>query len=278
MRFKISIIIIASILALTAFASLVMASDPLEKDEAFLNRDPDRDTVPNWEEFWVGTDPYNSDSDNDGLPDWFELEYSQWRNPDHNALMDPTDSSDAHLDFDFDPKSNGTQGERDAEFKAVLNLKDGRDMVWPSDPSFKFITILPHEDSKHYDNYEEYFRPYTQVEDGKPDVIRYMHTNPTDEDTDGDLFLDPDDFEPLGWRNDGLSPGGNDGPENPGHTEVKKPNTVDNKPIKEPLIEPIVPTNNEIFEIEIEQSTSEPKQKSNNDKGKYPQDIDNDGI
>ena len=55
-----------------------MAGDPLNKDTQFLNSDPDGDSITTWEEFTVGTDPFNTDSDNDGLPDWWELEYSKW--------------------------------------------------------------------------------------------------------------------------------------------------------------------------------------------------------
>jgi hypothetical protein len=277
MRFNIAILI-ALILALAALTSTAMAGDPLKKDKLFLNSDPDGDGIETWEEFTVGTDPFNTDSDNDGLPDWWELEYSHWKNPDPNALLDPTDSSDAHGDLDYDAVSNGTgfnQGEREAEFKAIQQLKGGQPVSWPSDPDMLFTQPAPGEDGPHYDNYEEYYRPYTDLVN--ENVIRYMHTNPTKPDTDGDLILDPDDYEPLGWANDGVSPGGNDVPEIAG-TSKNTPTQKDTDNVPEQHIEAIVPSN---FDIDIEQtpiSNSNPKTSSTNNKNEYLPDIDNDGI
>ncbi len=94
------------ILFFALFSSVAFAGDPLINDKRFLYSDPDKDYVETWEELTVGTDPNNLDSDNDGLPDYWELEYSKWRNPKTNALMDPTDASDAHLDFDYDLSSD----------------------------------------------------------------------------------------------------------------------------------------------------------------------------
>jgi hypothetical protein len=269
-------ILIALIIALTAFSSIVMAGDPLKKDQEFLNSDPDGDSITTWEEFIVGTDPFNTDSDNDGLPDWWELEYSKWRNTDPNALMDPTDSSDAHHDFDYDPVSNGTGfnvGERDASFEAVKKAMD----YWPANPDVTTTQPVFLEEGPHYDNYEEFYRPYTYIDpETSTQSVRYMHTNPTKPDTDGDGILDPDDYEPLGWANDGVSPGGFDV-----ENENKKTGTNDN--IYHPdenlelAKEPYYGTSEHYdFEIKIETTTSEPPQ--NNNKNEELPDIDNDGI
>jgi hypothetical protein len=279
MKFNIAILI-ALLVGLAACTSVALATDPLKYDKTFLDRDPDGDKVPTWEEFLVGTDPYNSDSDNDGLPDYWELEYSQWRNPDPNALLDPTDSSDAHADYDYDPSSNGTgfnQGEREAEFKAVQSLKHGQAVTWPSDSEVTFTMPMFEEAGPHYDNYEEYYRPYTYTDpDTSQDSIRYMHTNPTKPDTDGDLILDPDDYEPLGWKNDGLSPGGSDVVEHSDGTKLKE-NTIVEDNTEIPYIAPVVPTNYEIFEIDLEQINNNKKSQPTN-KDEHLIDIDNDGI
>jgi hypothetical protein len=199
---------------LTVFASSAIAGNPLENDTEFLMSDPDGDSIKNWEEFLIGTDPFNTDSDNDGLPDWWELEYSQWVNDRANAQMDPTDASDAHLDFDFEPYSDASGynvGERDAEFKAIRTLKGGKLITWPSNPEISFIDQVFDEEETHYDNYEEYYRPYTYVDPlTSITSILYMHTSPIYADTDGDGVLDPDDYEPISWPFGGISPGDKD--------------------------------------------------------------------
>ena len=243
------------------FTNIALAGNPLEKDDGFLNGDPDHDGVINRDEFLVGTDPYNSDSDNDGLPDWWELEYSPWRNPNPNANMDPTDSSDAHQDFDYFQRSNGTgydRGEIEAKFNAIEKLKGGGLVVWPSNPTIGFKTLVFDEVSPHYDNYEEYYRPYTDLENGN--LIRYMHTNPTNPDTDGDGFLDPDDSEPIGKRNDGTTPGGfdvqtiiePDDPDKETHDDMDIVLTTELD-----YVAPIIPTN---FDSIFIQTTSDPGQ------------------
>lgn len=262
-----------------AFTSVAMAGDPLDSqgDLAFLMSDPDGDQIITIDEFTYGTDPFNTDSDNDGLPDWWELEYSPWLNPDPNALMDATDPKDAHDDFDYDPSSNGSGynvGEQDATFKAVQKLKGGQLVAWPSNPDVLFTQPVFNEQGPHYDNYEEYYRPYTDVDAGN--VIRYMNTNPTKPDSDGDGILDPDDFEPLGWKNDGTSPGGND------LFNINTNNNLDNLDIEtednSAIIEPYEPPEpNEDFEIFVEQSNVE-SQSSSEDSKSHLKDIDNDGI
>ncbi len=271
MRLKITILI-AILLSLMMFASAALAGDPLKEDKDFLGSDPDGDGVLTWEEFVLGTDPFNSDSDNDGLPDGWEKEY--W------PTMNPADSSDAHLDFDYDPTSNGTgydRGERDATFEAVQKLVGGQPMSWPSNPDILFTQPIPGEDGPHYDNYEEYYRMYTDLEN--QNIIRYMHTNPLKPDTDGDLILDPDDFEPLGWKNDGTSPGGCDIKEpalkvNPDITNNKDINTdVGMEPKYEST--PTV-----LYDLNVESGNTEAQTSVEDNKGKsksFP-DMDNDGI
>lgn len=200
------VILIAFVLIISALSSVAMASNPLVKEKHFLMSDPDGDTVLNWEEFQVGTDPFNPDSDNDGLPDWWELEHSSWRNKKtKNAIMDPTDSSDAHLDFDYEPihDAQGYEiGERDSEFRAIKHFVDGTPMVWPSNKDQTYTAIVFDEESMHYDNYEEYYRPVYDKD--KKSITGYIHTNPLYPDSDGDKILDPDDYAPLNI-NDSIS-------------------------------------------------------------------------
>jgi len=277
------IICMVLLIGLSAISSFVMAGDPLEKDKDFLGSDPDGDQLMTWEEFIIGTDPYNADSDNDGLPDWWEYEYSPWKNAEPNALMDPTDPSDAHLDFDYYPKHDAkgyNVGEMDAEFNATVHLKGGIPVTWPANRDIRFNELVFDEDGPHYDNYEEYYRPYTDLEDNS--LIRYMHTNPTYSDTDGDGILDPDDSEPLGPPNDGLSPGGLDRPNNnmDNPIEDKVYNDLEIKSIDGENCEST--TNVLIIKFEIENdikqsySTSQPPVKPENDV--VLTDIDNDGI
>ncbi len=211
-KIKLSVgILTGLVLVLTLISSLVLAGDPTEKDNDFLMGDPDGDMIKNWEEFLIGTDPFNADSDNDGLPDWWELEYSQWVNPRINAQMDPTDASDSHKDFDYDPvydASGYNVGERDAKFDAVRTLRGGKNVTWPANSQITFVQPVFDEEGPHYDNYEEYYRPYTDPVDKK--TIKYMHTSPIYSDTDGDHILDPDDYIPLGI-NDSVDPGAVDG-------------------------------------------------------------------
>jgi hypothetical protein len=271
MRLKITILMVV-ILGLSALASYAMAGDPLEKDDdyAFLQDDQDLDGLKTITEFKYGTNPFNSDSDNDGLPDGWEFEYM--------PELNPADSSDAHLDADFDPSSNGTGfniGERDATFKAVQKLLGGQLVSWPSNPDVLFITLVFDEDAMHYDNYEEYYRPYTDVDGGN--VIRFMHTNPVRPDTDGDAILDPDDYEPLGWANDGTSPGADDSSANKVELIFEEKVTVDR--IDPDFTDPYHSSSiSNPFDIGTEFSTSESPISTGKDIDKGLLDTDNDGI
>jgi hypothetical protein len=268
-------ILIGIVLVVMAFSSSAMAGDPLEEDEEFLNSDPDEDFLRNWEEFLVGTDPFNPDSDNDGLPDYWELEYSQWRNQNKNAQLDPTNSADAHLDFDYLGRPEGIgfmRGESEAEFNAIRTLYGGKKVTWPADPTVDFITPVFDEEGPHYDNYEEYYRPYTDLVDHN--VIRYMHTSPIYSDTDGDGILDPDDSEPLG-TNDGTHPGGIDIIETSGTSDVFETESdlqINGIEIKD--IKPIVPDN---VNIDIAQADIVTESFKNKVEKNLP-DIENDGI
>jgi hypothetical protein len=274
------------VLVLTVLASSVMAGNPLENDTEFLMSDPDGDAIKNWEEFLIGTDPFNADSDNDGLPDWWELEYSQWVNDKTNARLDPTDASDAHLDFDFEPYSDASGyniGERDAKFNAVQTLRSGREITWPSNPNIRFIDPVFDEEQPHYDNYEEYYRPYTDLID--LETIRYMHTSPIYADTDGDGLLDPDDYQPLSWPFGGISPGGADG--NIQNDEIQEnlddelKGLLKNKEIE--LLEQPPISNNHYdnyetnFDLNIEIPTTQYLKVKNSKHLNLP-DVDNDGI
>jgi hypothetical protein len=271
MRLNIAILI-ALLIALTAFTTAAFAGDPLKEDKEFLLSDPDGDGITTWEEFKIGTDPFNTDSDNDGLPDWWELEYSPWMNADPNALMDPTSSKDAHYDYDYDAVSNGTGynvGERESQFQAVKKPMD----YWPANPDVTVTQAMFDEEGPHYDNYEEYYRSYTYVDpEDSTQSVRYMHTNPTKPDTDGDGILDPDDYEPLGWANDGISPGGFDINDNTGTDDEL------NHPYEDvELADQTYHGSIEKYEFEIDIATpNNPNQE--NKKDKDLEDIDNDGI
>ena len=280
MRINIAIMI-SLILITTAFTSMALATDPLvddSEDEKFLMSDPDGDQIITLDEFQFGTDPFNSDSDNDGLPDFYEVQYSPLSgNTDSNALMDPTDPSDSHLDFDYLPRSNGSSfsaGEQDATFDAVKKLKGGQLVAWPSDPDVLFIQPFGDEAGPHYDNYEEFYRPYTDVENGN--VIRYMQTNPTYPDTDGDGILDPDDYEPLGWANDGTSPGANDEP------GVVVKDKIDNVLVEDGKngmnIESYDGFSENDFDITMEQPQTTDSRPTEDNRYLPKKDVDNDGI
>ena len=249
---------------MAALTSAALAGDPLKEDKRYLTEDFDGDGIITLDEFLLGTDPFNYDSDNDGLPDGWEFEYYPY--------MNPADSSDAHEDLDYDPSSNASgydSGERDADFSEVQKSYD----VWASDPDVSFTQAVGNEEGPHYDNYEEYYRPYKTAEG----VKLYMHTNPTSSNTDGDEYLDPDDKEPLGWKNDGTTPGGND-------YQVKTENSKSDEALlandhQISAIEPAniisEPTN---FDIDLDQPQLQPQQPIMDEKDYYLPDADNDGI
>ena len=280
-------ILIGMVLVFTFFCGCSIAGDPLDNDRDFLLGDPDGDMIKNWEEFLVGTDPFNSDSDNDGLPDFWELEYSQWRNPRENALLDPTDASDAHLDFDYEPYSEASGynvGEKDAEFNAVRTLRGGKVITWPSNDEIRFTDLVFDEDSMHYDNYEEFYRPYTDPLDLI--TIKYMHTSPVYADTDGDGILDPDDQMPLSI-NDSADPGIVDS--TPDSSQVSEKGDgleciVKNIDLESLNNEPMDDIYDQSLSFEFDIQTEITNQESNNKnkikdtKNSLLPDIDNDGI
>jgi hypothetical protein len=186
------VVLLAALTILVFYAGTVSGGNPLDNSDG--NEDPDNDGLLNWEEQLLGTDPYNIDSDNDGLPDGWE-----YRNE-----LDPADSTDAHLDADGEDNGQIT-GEKRAAFSQVKKVID----IWPSDGITKVTKLVLNENEVHYDNYEEYYRAYYDL--NPPHGILFMHTNPNSPDTDGDGILDPDDAEPLNYQNDGSSPGGEGG-------------------------------------------------------------------
>ena len=182
-----TVVIMVCVLGLSILTGSVLAGNPLSKDEAFLFGDPDGDDIITWQEFLLGTDPYNPDSDNDGLPDYWEY---------YIADMDPADSSDAHLDFDYYPSREWEQGEVESTFSEISKDID----VWPSNTETTFVKVIDDEAGIHYDNYEEYYRSYRDPNDGFK--VKLMSTLPYDPDTDDDGLLDPDDPWPVNYPND----------------------------------------------------------------------------
>jgi hypothetical protein len=162
--------------------NFALASDPLNPDDA--NIDSDNDGLKNWEEYLNGTDPNNADSDNDGVPDGWEV-FSD---------MDAANPADAHEDLDFQATEPDEKGEIEAQFSAVRHSFD----VWPSDGVTQVAADL------HYDNYEEYYRAFDTI-GGVTVPVFYAYTDPQAPDTDGDRILDPDDYEPHNYANDGTS-------------------------------------------------------------------------
>jgi hypothetical protein len=193
------VVILAALTIVVFFAGIVSGGNPLDENDG--NEDPDNDSLLNWEEQVLGTDPYNTDSDNDGLPDGWE----------HRNNLNPAVANDAHLDADGEDDGQVT-GEKRASFSEVKKIID----VWPSDGFTKVASLVLNENEIHYDNYEEYYRAYYDLE--PPHGILFMHTDPNLPDTDNDGLLDPDDPEPLDYDNDGTSPGGEGGDQpNDGH-------------------------------------------------------------
>lgn len=128
-------------------------------DDSDAFADPDNDGLTNVEEFDAGTDPGNPDTDNDGLPDGWEWDYG----------LDPTDASDAGNDDDY---SNDAIPHGHEEY-AISRIVGG----------------------PHYTNWDEYYR-FAGLDENGNNV--YIHTNPMNDDTDGDGILDPDDPTPCG--------------------------------------------------------------------------------
>ena len=252
-------ILVALILTLTAFTSFALAGDPLENDQHFLWTDPDGDELLTGYELLIGSDPYNSDSDNDGLDDFWE---------DQN-FMDPADSSDAHLDYDYFPSSNFSEGENAANFDAIQKLGDGTPMTWPSNPEILFTSPVLEEDGPHYDNYEEYYRPYTTAEG----TIKIMKTDPNDPDCDDDGLLDPDDYEPFNFKNDGTGEGGVESSEIVIIEDSKSEPTVPQDLLLKDFKEEQLISN---YDIDIGEINS--NSEANVENKKYPIDADNDGI
>lgn len=192
-------ILTTALMVSVLFAGSAFGGNPLDENDGI--DDPDHDGLLTWEEQVLGTDPYNSDSDNDGLPDGWEYM--------HN--LNPASAADAHQDADGEDLGIIT-GEKRAQFSEVRKIID----VWPSDGYTKIVDLVLSEGEQHYDNYEEYYRAYYDLE--APHGILFMHTSPINPDSDNDGLLDPDDPEPLGHDNDGTSPGG-DGEDSPNDSE-----------------------------------------------------------
>jgi hypothetical protein len=252
-------LIVGLLLLITVCASSALAGDPLKEDEDFLYSDPDDDTIFTWEEFLYGTDPYNSDSDFDGMPDRWEIDQE----------MDPSDASDAHEDNDYDAPYNTSIGEREANFDAVKKDID----VWPSNRAITYVEPMFEEDGPHYDNYEEYYRPYHDQNDNMK--IKIMMTRPGVPDSDGDGKLDPDDYEPFNFKNDGLGIGGADAPEEAIEINHDTSNLADLESNDESIL--VVTLNTQPafdFEVAVPQTTPAPIKSNKN----YLIDADNDGF
>ncbi len=251
-------IFIGLILSIAALASIGLADT--KEDFAFLYGDPDGDEIATWEEYLIGTDPYNSDSDNDGLPDNWE----------HGNDLDPSDSSDAHEDLDYFPLYNASVGEHEAAYDAIKKDID----VWPSNRQITFSEAVFQEDGPHYDNYEEYYRPYYDQYDNMK--LKVMHTLPNHPNTDGDEYLDPDDPEPFNFKNDGTGIGGASISTSEKTNNIKAIEIEDNSNENIIYLEDNSETPEYNFDVNVQQPDSN-QQPPTEDK-KYFADVDNDGI
>lgn len=211
----IQILVLITSISLLGFTTLTaLAGNPLDVMDG--NEDLDNDLLLASDEFKNGTDPNNADTDNDGLLDGWEVA---------NGL-NPLDPRDAWEDNDYE------LGEKLAHGKALQKDIDWRPndnkWIWSNDNEIRVSHL---NGDKRYDNYEEYYRPYwnktISYDSGASGadvlIIQYMHTDPNNPDTDGDLNkctyfekypgegyaggLDPDDRQPTKYNNDGTGPG-----------------------------------------------------------------------
>ncbi len=113
-------------------------------------------------------------------------------------------------------------------------------MVWPDNPNILFVQVLDSETGPHYDNYEEYYRPYLVPEN--QGIIRFCHTNPLNPNTDGDLLSDPDDPWPLNFPHGGLDNNTNNS-EQPNDQEQNDNENKESEKLSVIYVEPIIPLN-----------------------------------
>ncbi|MFC1582647.1 hypothetical protein ACFL4W_03830 [Planctomycetota bacterium] len=153
--------------------------------------DDDGDNLTNLEEFNAGTSPTDPDTDGDGIPDDWELANS----------LDPADAGDAALDGDSDNLTNleeygintdpaiaDTDGD---SFQDDIDItpvdadadNDGMPDAWETTYFADATAGVPGDDGDS---------------DGLNNLAEYQTgTVPTDDDTDGDLFLDGADATPM---------------------------------------------------------------------------------
>lgn len=264
-------LLVGMLFVLSITASSVLASDPLEHDKYFLFGDPDGDDISTWEELIIGADPYNADSDNDGLPDFWEY---------YIAVMDPTDASDAHLDYDYYPVNEFSLGEQDSEFgfRAIKRSID----VWPANKEMTYTETFFLEDGIHYDNYEEYYRSYIDTKDGNKQKL--MSTDPRDSDSDDDGTLDPDDFYPLDYlfQSDGvcMDPQDDNNNENEPIITTNPDNSQTNDQLNQLILfDPISEYNPELFDFQTNRNILLEEARLKHEAADiYLKDIDNDGF
>jgi hypothetical protein len=110
--------------------------NPLGQNDKY--EDPDGDSLTNWEEYELSTDPLNWDSDGDGLPDGWEIKHRQWVwEGGYNGFnLDPskTDSNENDVEDDEDGDGNSDPAEEirdhkdnDGDGEVVNGAKDGKD-------------------------------------------------------------------------------------------------------------------------------------------------------
>jgi hypothetical protein len=264
-RFSVGLLV--GMIFIMGFGTIAYSENTNSNDMSFLFSDPDGDWIETWMEYVLGTDPYNSDSDNDGLPDGWEYEYE----------LDPADSSDAHLDYDYYPMDNFTQGEYESNFNAI----EGEVFVWPVNTEIKFTDLVFNENSIHYDNYEEYYRPYYDRDDKFK--LKIIHTFPNNPDSDDDQLLDPEDPEPLKYndfKNDSVAMDQTNECDQNQAPKIDKSNNritnVENDYNDIELIEIYTEISENKFDIKIEQTESNQQLLVND--AEYFADLDNDGI
>ncbi|MHA1699130.1 MAG: hypothetical protein ACTSWN_09860, partial [Promethearchaeota archaeon] len=159
--------------------------EPLWDDSA---EDPDGDTLTNLEEYYISSDPRDSDSDDDGLTDRQEvLIYST------NATSNDTDS-DGLMDGD----------EIHMYFTDAIDPDTDSDGLWDYDEIMIYFTDASNSDSDldglkdHYEIFVSYTDPTNNDTDSDGlsdgDEILIYHTNASSNDTDSDGLIDSDEI------------------------------------------------------------------------------------
>jgi hypothetical protein len=159
------------------FMGLAYGLDPL--DNADANADPDRDGLENWMEYNYASDPNDPDTDAAGAYDGWEVWYETHRAVDADAC------EYIDVNYHFDPNNAVDEG-------VVANTVN---LIQVRDSDANKLTNDP--DGDGWNNLHEFL----------------VGTDPTNPNTDGDMYPeDSADPDPLVSNDDHTGGGGNGGP------------------------------------------------------------------